>query len=160
MKIKPADIEEDREVVGFGDWYSNIFQIDKTFFLAFVNVKTLYAFIVQDIYREDLDDFRNMFIYHLNRSLKLSGFDSDLRKKLISEYSEIKFVKTNSRRTLGYVNDLIDRFMYSISDDVYGGPLNVDEFNVIALKNPIKAFGYKNPREKLVELIDHEILKK
>ncbi len=68
MKSKPTDIEGDTEVVGFGDWYSNIFQIDKTVFLAFLNFKTLYAFIVQDIYREDIKDFRNMFIYHLDRS--------------------------------------------------------------------------------------------
>ncbi|MFC2151239.1 DUF6933 domain-containing protein [Bacteroidota bacterium] len=154
IKSKPADIDEDRENVGFGDWYSNIFQIDKTVFLAFLNVKTLYAFIVQDIYREDIDDFRNMFIFHLNRSLKFNGFDSEIRKLLISEYSDIEFVKTNSRSTLGYVNDLIDNFTYSISENSYGGPLNVDEFNVNILKNPIKAFDFKNPREKLIELVD------
>jgi len=160
IKSKPIDIDENREVGGFGDWYSNIFQIDKTVFLAFLNVKTLYAFVVQDIYREDIDDFKNMFIYHMNRSLKFSGFDSEIRNKLISEYTEIEFVKTNSRSTLGYVNDLIESFIYSISDDRYGGPLNVDEFNVNILNNPIKAFKFKNPREKLIELVDNEILKK
>ena len=151
-------IIEEREVKGFGDWYSNIFQLGETVYLAFLNVKTLYAFIVSDIYRDEIDYFKNMFIFNFINSVELNGFENALLKEIVSEYSEIEFVKTNSRKYLGYLNDLIGNFIASTDENRYGKPMTVEEFNRNIVKNPIKAFKYKNPLEKFQELVDNEIL--
>jgi hypothetical protein len=148
---------EERNVIGLGDWYANIFQLDEKVYLAFLNVKTLYAFIVEDIYRQEIDFFKNMFIFNLINSLELNGFDSYVIKHVVSEYSEIKCIKTNSKSYLGYVNDLIENFLVSIEDDWYRKKMTTIEFNRNIVNNPIKAFNYKTPLEKLRELVEKEI---
>ena len=61
---------------------------------------------------------------------------------------------------MGYLNDLIESFIVSTDNDRYGKPMTVEEFNQNIVKNPIKAFKYKNPLEKFRELVDKEMLKK
>jgi hypothetical protein len=147
---------EDREVIGLGDWYSNVFGFGKQVFIIFTNVKTLYTFIVPDIYRDDIDNFGQTFAHGLIRSLEGIGYKKDLIMQILDEYKEFEIVKTNSRSILASMNDHIYHFEGYIEEGKKISLSEVDSYNRNILNLPSGAMKYATPMEKFKEIITKE----
>ncbi len=154
-KIKSSG--EDREVFGLGDWYSNVFSVERKNTIIFMNAKTLYSFFVTDIYRDDIDNFGKTFIYGMISSLENNGFKRDLIKKFIIEYSEIEIVKTKSKSILGSMNDHIFHYYDCFEKGSKSSLKTIESFNKSIVTIPMGALKYKTPLEKLKELVELEI---
>jgi hypothetical protein len=155
-KIESKGLE--REVKGFGDWYANVFGFEKTANIIFMNVKTLYSFVVPDIYLEDIENFEKTFVFGLNKSLEGINVSKDLKHKIIEEYSEIEIVKTKSKSIISSMNDHIYHFISCFEKGSPSLIKTVDDFNKSILKVPSGAMKYKTPLEKFNELIENEFL--
>jgi len=146
----------EREVQGLGDWYANVFWIERKAYIIFTNVKTLYSFIVPEIYRDNIENFGETFIYGLIRSLEGIGVEKDLIVRILSEYSEIEIVKTNSPSILASMNDHIFHFDGFCEDGNMKSAVDIDKFNKYILELPSGAMKYKTPHEKFNELVENE----
>jgi hypothetical protein len=119
----------ERKVIGFGDWFANVFGFGKQTFLIFTNVKTLYTFIISDIYRDDIDNFGKTFVFGLIRSLEGLGYEKDFIIQILDEYKEFEIVKTNSRSILASMNDHIYHFEGYLKEGENITQSDVDRFN-------------------------------
>ena len=146
----------EREVKGFGDWYANVFWIERKVYIIFTNVKTLYSFIVPEIYRDDIDNFGKTFVFGLIRSLEGIGVEKEMIYRILEEYSEFEIVKTNSRSIIASMNDHMYHFLGFFEDGRINSFEDVDVFNKNILRLPSGAMKYKTPLEKFSELLENE----
>ena len=150
---------EERDVVGFGDWYSNIFSLTrKKNVLIFMNVKTLYSFFVTDIYRDDLDNIGKTFIFGMIASLENNGFERELIETIINEYAEFEIAKTKSKSILGSMNDHVNHYYSCFEKGSSSRIKTIEEFNKSIVTIPMGALKYKTPLEVFRELIKNEII--
>lgn len=153
-RIESKGIE--REVNGFGDWYANAFMLERKAYIIFMNVKTLYSFVVPEIYRDDIENFGKTFVFGLIKSLEGIGVKEELIYRILEEYAELEIVKTNSRSILASMNDHISHFIGCFEKGSPSIIKTVDEFNISILEVPSGAMKYKSPLKKFNELIENE----
>lgn len=157
-EINPNTVSKgvEREVKGLGDWYANVFWIEKKAHIIFTNVKTLYSFIVPEIYRDDIENFGKIFVFGFIQSLEGIGVSRELIFRILEEYSEFEIVKTNSRSIIASMNDHIYHFRGFDEDGRMKSLKDVDVFNKNILRLPSGAMQYMTPLEKFNELIENE----
>ena len=156
MGLKKADLETGEPLFSFlGQWHSNLVYINRKKCVLFVNDKTLFNFIVPNVLRADIRQLGEMFRSHLNYALANEGFPKELRKKVLNEYDEISFGKSNSRSVLGNINDL--SFHYEVWIVENGGvndadiPATIKQLNRMPMR---KKVGYIWPEEEIRKLYE------
>jgi hypothetical protein len=115
--IKPASLIDPIEGGnGLGHWTLNLFQVGRSKAIIFVNDKTLYSFVLYGLRKNNSSKLAELFINGLIQLLEIDGFsDSDIIQ-LLGSSTDIAFTKTNSRKVLGSVNDLIFHYQISVGD--------------------------------------------
>jgi hypothetical protein len=93
----------------FGNWNGHLFTFDRKKNLIFMNDKTAYTFVLLNIKKADLKDFKNVFkeslINQLYNDLKISERQEIEVRKWISD---IQLAKTNNnKKILGTMNDFV-----------------------------------------------------
>jgi len=101
----------------FGDWNSHLFYFDRHKHLIFVNNKSFYSVIIEDIKKADLKNFDKLF---LNRLTDQLVYDKviDISDALITIQKILPFRLTNTnndKKTIGTMNEFI--FAYKCSRD-------------------------------------------
>jgi uncharacterized protein DUF6933 len=139
---------------GLGNWYANIFFLDRKKCLLFTNEKSLYSFIIPSVKKEDLKHIIDAFLLNLSLNLQVEGFPIGVISKIMQEYKDIHFAKTASKKVLGSMNEIAFQAKYIIVNH-HGGIENV---KVLAVNKDINrailgAIGYYHPIEKLRELL-------
>ena len=126
--------------------------VDRRKCILFVNDKTLFNFIAADVSSAEIRDLGILFKSLLQCVLADEGFDALAREKILSEYDELGYAKTNSRRVLGSMNDLAFHYKYHIQDA--GGVHNYAVPDIIRKLNrmPMGAIKYRFPIEALREM--------
>jgi hypothetical protein len=156
MGLKKPDLFEESPQFSFlGQWHANLIYINRRKCVLFVNDKILLNFIVPDVPRAEIRKLDEMFITILRCVLVSEGFSTKATEIILSEYSEIKFGKSNNRSVLGSVNDLAFHYEHSILE--CGGPHSSEVPAIIARLNrmPMRAsVGYIYPIEELGKLIE------
>jgi len=121
MDLKKSDLIGDAPKLSFlGQWHANLIYINRKKCVLFANDKTLINFIVPDVPRAEIRELGTMFKEIFRCVLVLEGFKDETVEKIMSEYSEIQFGKSNNRSVLGTLNDLAFNYEHSILEN--GGP--------------------------------------
>lgn len=97
-----------------GSWHANLIYINRRKCVLFANDKTLFNFIAPDVPRATIRELDNLFKGYLNFILADEGFAEADRARILSEYDEIEFANTNSKRVLGSMNDLAFHYTHNI----------------------------------------------
>ena len=144
-------IEESDSVLG--NWYANIFTLDRRKTIIFVNEITLLSFIMYGIRKDNIKKFPDIFINGVEQVLAMTGVRENIIKNVVSEYSSIILTKTDSKKVLGNMNDLIWMYTNHVQSD--GGFKHVDLFEVIARINrtPQRNIGWNYSDEITKELL-------
>jgi len=147
----------DELTTGLGNWYANIFILDRKKFLLFINEKTLYSFVIPSMKKENFKNIIDEFLYHLNMNLQVEGFPIAIISKVMQEYKDIFFAKTASKRVLGSMNEITFNAKYMIMNH-YGGVRNIKilAVNKDINRNILGAINYHRPIEALRELLTGE----
>lgn len=139
-----------------GDWYSNIFIFGRRKHLAFINSKTLLAFIVENVTKNKLKSFHDLFLIGLRDTLINLDIDKTLVDSVIIDYTRIFITKTDSKSLLGSLNDTVQNYKYSFSDQKYKLRNTVKDFNKYVNRQPIKLLDFRFPVEVLIPLLENE----
>ncbi len=113
---KPKQLSEIKEPNStLGHWYVNISTIDRRKVFLFVNERTLLSFIIFGINKSNVQKTHKTFLSGLDQLLTLEGIDPKIIDKVINEYANIEYTKTDSKSVLGSMTDL----MWLYKDHIY-----------------------------------------
>ncbi|MCG7874583.1 MAG: hypothetical protein N0C81_19095 [Candidatus Thiodiazotropha lotti] len=136
-----------------GDWYANLFTVDRRKTLIFVNEKTLLSFILFGVKKRNIKRLPEIFLESLDQLLTIEGFDVGQINKVFSGYEEHEFTKTVSKRVIGNMNDLV--YLYKSSILYHGGFKYIDIGELILETNrtPQKNLGWSYSIDLVGELL-------
>jgi hypothetical protein len=136
-----------------GNWYLNLFTVDRRKTFIFVNEKTLLSFIVFGVRKSNIDKTPEIFLNGLDHLLVLECFEPGEIKRAFQGYESLEFTKTNSRKVLGNMNDLIDMYRYHILYE--GGFRSADIGSTIMRVNrtPQRNLGWSSSIDMVRDLL-------
>ena len=150
--INIEDIPEIRE--GIGNWYANIFRINRRKCVLFTNEPSLYSFLVPGLKKKELTNIKYVFLTNMKLNLQAEKIEEYIINKVVLEYNEIQFSKTNSRSILGSMNDMKYQYeAFTYSDPEYS-LRNILYINKKVNRTPMSAIKYAYSIEKLKECIN------
>jgi hypothetical protein len=150
MGLKEADLaRHEPDVSLLGPWHANLIYIDRKKCVLFTNDKTLFNFLVPDVARGQLKELDKLFRSWLECIVSDEGFDFELKEKILSEYQEIGYSDTTSKRVLGSMNELAFHYKHMILSG--GGVHSYQVPEIIRKLNrmPMGALGYQYSIEAL-----------
>ena len=150
MGLKKADLLEAEPHFSYlGSWHANLIHIDRRKCVLFVNDKTLFNFIAPDVSRTEIRNLNALFKSYLECVLADEGIVASAREKILAEYDEVGYPKTNSKSVLGSMNDLAFHYKYHIREE--GGVHSYAVPGIIRKLNhmPMGALEYTYPIEAL-----------
>ena len=159
LNVSIQDKEINHSNQRLGDWYSNIFIFERRKCLIFVNIKTLCAFVVPDLLKQDLLNFHDYFIKGLTNLLESINVNPNVQNEIISEYLNIQIVKTESKSILGSINDYIQLYKWTLGEKEEKRKWTSVNYNIQVNKRPNKKLKFRTPFEELDDLITTEYLK-
>ena len=148
-----------------GNWNGHLFIFDRKKNLIFMNDKTAYTFVLMNIKKADLKDFKKIFkeslINQLYNDLKISERQEIEVRKWVSD---IQLAKTNNnKKILGTINDFIQTIKAIASEQ--GGLTRLTNLSlgyglnnyIIGTKLEGVTKSYSVPKE-LMENLLHKLL--
>lgn len=100
-----------------GNWYVNLFSVDRRKTFIFMNEKTLLSFIIFGVRKNNIKNLPESFIGGLEQALTMEGLNISQINRVFADYKEIEFTKTDSRSVLGNLNDLVWLYKNYILDE-------------------------------------------
>lgn len=113
-ELKTKLTKNEPEVGYLGGWHANLILVERKKCVLFTNDATLYSFFVPGLKKSDFEMLDEIFRQNLIKCLENEEFSQKQIEKVIDEYKSIEFAKTNNRRVLGSMNDLIVHLKYWI----------------------------------------------
>ena len=98
-----------------GDWYANLFRVDRRKCILFTNARTLYAFVVLAVRKDMLRALEEFSCTLLEDNLGAEGFAERTIKLVLDAHRELEIGKTKSKSVLGSMNDYAYRFEYHVA---------------------------------------------
>jgi len=151
FKLKSTELSEILEPDSMlGNWYVNISTINRRKTLLFMNEKILLSFI---LYGVNISNIHEVFLKKLNQLLLIEGVSYPVVNKINNEYINLEHTKTDSKRILGNMNDLMSLYKHFIYSD--GGLKYCDLNDVIRRINrtPQKNLGWNYSIDLAKELL-------
>lgn len=156
MGLKKDDlVEESPRFSLLGQWHANLVYVNRRKCILFVNDMTLFNFMAADMPRSEIRNLGDMFRLFLRSVLSEEGLGEEALAKVLGEYSEIRFGKSNDRSVLGSINDLAYHYEFSILES--GGVQSAAIPSIIKKLNPMpmnKKGGCIWPAEELRKLYE------
>ncbi len=112
MGMKPADLAVVQEPCApFAEWYAHVFVLERRKQIIFVEVQTLFSFSVENVSRKDIRErLPELFEKGLGKALFFEGVRGQVMSKVMGACrGELKFAKTDSRKTIGAMNEFVKR---------------------------------------------------
>jgi hypothetical protein len=125
-----------------GNWYVNIATIDRRKTIIFMSERTLLSFLYFGIRKRNSKSLGEIFIQGLIQLLELEGFTENQISSAIGSDRIMTITKTDNRKALGNMNDLIRIYEHKIWYD--HGFKHCDLWKIISSTNrmPQKNIGW------------------
>jgi len=154
LRLKEEDLRDIKKATSLlGNWYTNLFIVDRRKTLIFMSERTLLSFVIFGIRRDNIKDLPIVFHNGLRQLLVIEGLDNNVISNVTKDCREIELTKTASRSLIGNLNDL----MYLYKDFILtGGGLNSCDLDSITKKinrTPQKNLGWANSVEIAYEIL-------
>jgi hypothetical protein len=155
LRVEPGELVDAKPGNSLlGNWYINLFSLDRRKTFIFVNEKTLLSFVIFGVKKSNVKKTPEIFLRGLDQLLTIEGFDINQINKVFEGYESYEFTKTTSRSVLGNMNDLVDLYKHSVS---YDGGFKYCDIGKLILKinrTPQRNLGWSNSIESVRELLD------
>lgn len=115
LGIKPNELSDIKEPDStLGNWYVNLTTIDRRKTFLFVNERTLLSFILYGVKKSHTPEIHEIFLKALTQLLTIEKIGLKKINKIHKEYFDLEFTKTDSRKVLGNMNEIMDHYKYYI----------------------------------------------
>ena len=158
MGLKKTDLNTSDPVFSYlGAWHANLLHIDGKKCVLFVNDRTLFNFLAQNVKRQEIKNLSHLFNEHLIYALSSENLTDEIKEKIISEYKEINYTTTNNKKVLGSMNDLAFHYKHHILSE--GGIFSALIPTIINKLNhmPMGVIDYNYASEELKSIYENTI---
>ena len=101
LRLKGEDLCDVKQPTSLlGNWYTNLFILDRRKTLIFMSERTLLSFIIFGIRKDNIKDLPIVFHNGLRQLLLIEGLDSNVISNVTKECREIELTKTTSPSVL------------------------------------------------------------
>ena len=102
--------------LSLNNWNGHLFTLERRKCIVFVHKETYYSFVLFDVLKKDLADFKKVFIDNLLLQL---GHDrllnASVEKCIIQELESVEISTTDGdKSTIGFINDCISRLIFEV----------------------------------------------
>ena len=151
MGLKKSDlVEESPKFSYLGQWHANLIYINRRKCVLFANDRTLVNFIVPDVSRSEIRELSEMFREIFRCILVSEGYEKAVAEKILTEYSEVCYGKSNNRSVLGSLNDLASHYEHRILS--CGGVKTYEIPSIISELNRMPMLSTKSSKFPIEEL--------
>ena len=98
-----------------GSWFVNVFYVERRKCAVIVNDQTLYCVLLYGLKKKDFQDLRPIFVSALRENMRLDGFPVGSIEWVALEGSSAAVGKTNSKRVLGIMNEMVFTIKYLVA---------------------------------------------
>ena len=139
-----------------GAWYVNLFFIERRKALIFLNERTLLSFIIYGVRKDNTRNLPGVLCRGLYQLLSFADVDPVLIDRVLSEYETYCYSKTDSKRVLGNMNEIV--FLYQHHIQYEGGLQNCDLTDITFKVNqtPQRNIGWDFSLDLAMSLIKNE----
>ncbi len=117
-----------------GNWYINRFETDRRKIYIFMSESTLLSFLLfQGKNPVTVQSLPNMMLAGLQQLLEMRGLPSEAINRAFAHYESGVYAKTDSRSSLGSLNDLVHCYRHMI--EFQGGLASCDLTDIIMKVN-------------------------
>lgn len=118
IRLKKSDLADtDVLTAGFNAWHLNLVEINGCSCLLAANDATLFNFLIADIPQLNPEHMVELLKSYLHCVLAEEGFDQNVIKNLMNDFSDVRFANTNNRRILGSMKELAFMYSYHFEDE-------------------------------------------
>lgn len=111
-----------------GNWYVHRFLIGRTRFFLFMSEASLLSFVLyQGKKPVTVQTLPQMLLAGLSQLLSMKGYDPARIERALEDYQTGLFAKTDSRKLLGCMNDLVWRYAVTVEDQGGLGSCNLTD---------------------------------
>jgi hypothetical protein len=150
MGLGKADLDAGKSPPesGLGEWYANLFYIERRKCVFFTHAPTLFSFISFDVRRPEIRDLSGLFRKELERALRDERFSDEAIRRVLFETGEIRFDRTADRSVLGVMVDQVKITQYFAWHD--GGLEKCDRVDIVRRLNrtPMSTIDFRYSIEK------------
>ena len=155
LGIKPGELAEVKAGDSLlGNWYVNIFTVDRRKTFIFVNEKTLLSFIIFGVKKSNVKKTPEILLRGIDQLLAIEGFDTGKINSVFKGYESYEFTKTASKRILGNMNDLVGLYRHSILYDGGFKYVDIGELILRINRTPQRNLGWSSSIETVKELLN------
>jgi len=116
--VRPAPFPEEPIKTVLGGWHANIVDFARPPLLVFLNDRSLYCLIdVAKLYGEVMD-LAMIFRENLLRALQENQVSEGQMNRVFEDYNEAIITKTDNRKVLGNLTDIINLIYFNIEDAI------------------------------------------
>lgn len=131
---KPQLADTQTSTAPLGHWYVHRFPVGNTLFLLFMSEASLLSFVLHQGRRPlDARTLPDMFLAGLQQLLSMKGMDASAIARTMAPCHTGLFSKTDSRKTLGSMNDLVR--CYTVNIEAQGGLASCNLTDIIMRLN-------------------------
>lgn len=133
--LRKGDLTEaEASTTPLGNWYVHRFPIGRTHFFLFMSEVSLLSFVLyQGKIPVTPKTLPSMFLMGLHQLLAMKGYQTSVIDQVILGYRDGSFSKTDSRKVLGCMNDLVN--LYTAMVEAAGGLAACDLTGIIMRLN-------------------------
>lgn len=118
LGIEPAPLPAEESETLLGAWHVNLVEVGSCRFFVFLNDRSLYCLIdVLPAARHEVN-LPVIFRKNLLSTLLRNGVNESQIKRIAEDYKDITFTKTDSRKTLGNLNDIVNQLYFMIEASI------------------------------------------
>ena len=154
LGLKSSNLAEIKdENFALGNWYVNTFTVNRRKCLLFMEEKTLLSFVLAGIRKDHHKNMGKIFKNGVVRLLELEGVSPFVIQAFEKAPEHIEYTKTDSKKLLGNMNDLLATYEYRI---LYDGGLNfcdLDDITMRINRTPQRNLDWKYSVDVLHEMV-------
>lgn len=111
---KEALFEPESTDAALGNWYVNLITIERRKTLIFMSERTLLSFLLYGVRKNNTNSLGELFVRGLIQLLELEHFTERQIQKVLGSNGTITLTKTDNRKALGNMNDLMRIYEHKI----------------------------------------------
>lgn len=149
MGLRPCEIVTPAEdQTGLGSWYVHKFTALRRKHLIFMSERTVLSFVLCGLRKSHCPHLPSMFLAGLSQLLTQEEIPSDQIERVLDGYRRFGFANTDSRVSLGVMNDLVYHYRYSIARDG-----DISETIRAINRIPQRTINWNNPVEQACRIL-------
>lgn len=149
-KVKKHRFVENTKVdTGLFNWYVDLMNLERKNYFLFTHSQTLFSFFLYAGTKAEILNLENLFAKKLEEMIiREIGSSEKLTQALLPNNANFQFMKTNSRKVLGSMNDF--KFQIKVMID-HHGPLSqtYDKINHLINTIPMGTLKYEYPKDAM-----------